>query len=91
MSVLILFKLQMDELLQKYGFKKHDTDWILEKSNVKIVYRFDFSFLSKCILDNKYYPVYLQRNIETLNEAINLFHILTGDFIQPIRRKVIIC
>lgn len=74
--------------LKELGFKESefsDSGWTFEQSGVKIVYLYSFKFLSKD-QHGEYRPIILQRSIETWNEAVLLFNLLTGDVIQPTNR-----
>lgn len=74
--------------LKELGFKESefsDSGWTFEQSGVKIVYLYSFKFLSKDQHDI-YRPIHLQRSIDTWNEAVLLFNLLTGDVIQPTNR-----
>jgi hypothetical protein len=73
-----------DILIKEYGFY-YDKDNIctrLIQSGVDIKYCFDFRFSSKCLLNGRYYPVYLQKPCKTIREALLIFNILSGDTLR---------
>lgn len=79
-----------DDLIKLYGFVREDFIWIsLYKSGIKIEYNFDFRFFGQAP-NGKYYPIYLQRKIRTINEAAFVFHALTGNFLGMTKDKVTI-